>query len=59
MTDMTEREERIRHRAHELWEKAGRPEGEDQRFWDEAEREIDGPIHRDDPAGPPIGRPRR
>jgi len=54
MTNMTEREERIRKRAHELWEKAGQPDGEDQRFWDEAEREID--IIRDDPAGPPIGR---
>lgn len=83
--DTTEREDRIRRRAHELWEQAGKPAGEDQRFWREAEQEIDRtegaaqparpptepvreervpgriepPIQRDDPAGPPVGTPRR
>lgn len=59
-SDMTEREDRIRRRAHELWEEAGQPSGEDERFWREAEQEIDqGPIRQDDPAGSPIGKPRR
>lgn len=39
--DMTGREDRIRQRAHELWEKAGQPDGEDERFWSEAEAEIE------------------
>lgn len=85
MSDMTDREHRIRRRAYELWQEAGEPGEQHQRFWDEAEKEIDRaegavhpprpptepvreeripgriepPIQRDDPAGPPIGRPRR
>lgn len=31
--------DRIAHKAHELWEAAGRPHGSDQKHWDEA-REI-------------------
>ncbi|MGY4155578.1 hypothetical protein ACVINW_001420 [Bradyrhizobium sp. USDA 4461] len=30
----------VRQRAHELWELAGRPEGREQEFWYEAEREL-------------------
>jgi hypothetical protein len=37
----TDRQERIRHRAHEIWERQGRPHGSDQQHWDEATREID------------------
>jgi hypothetical protein len=33
-------EEQIRVRARELWEKAGRPEGRDDVFWHQAEREL-------------------
>lgn len=33
-------EERIRHRAYELWEQRGRPAGHDAEFWTQAEREI-------------------
>jgi hypothetical protein len=33
-------EEQIRIRAHELWEAAGKPEGREQDFWLEAEREL-------------------
>ena len=40
MPDMTEREERTRKRAHELWEEAGRPHGRDQEFWYQAELEV-------------------
>ncbi|HET6468412.1 MAG TPA: DUF2934 domain-containing protein [Geminicoccaceae bacterium] len=37
---MTDREQRIRNRAFELWERAGRPEGRQAEHWQEAEREI-------------------
>jgi hypothetical protein len=33
-------EDRIRMRAHELWEQHGRPEGHDVEFWLRAEREL-------------------
>ena len=39
MSDMSDREKRIRERAHRLWEEAGCPEGRDQEFWERAERE--------------------
>ena len=35
------REERIRKRAYELWEKEGKPEGNDLRFWEMAMGETD------------------
>jgi hypothetical protein len=35
------REDRIRQRAREIWERAGRPEGQAQQHWDEAAREVD------------------
>jgi hypothetical protein len=35
-------EEAIRDRAYALWMEAGSPEGEDQRFWHEAERQLSG-----------------
>jgi hypothetical protein len=38
---MSDREDRIRARAHEIWEQAGRPLGEDMRHWEQAAREID------------------
>lgn len=53
--DMTERERRIRRRAHQLWQEAGQPEGRDQEFWEKAELDIDYPVKKDDPAGKPIG----
>ncbi|TIL85144.1 MAG: DUF2934 domain-containing protein [Mesorhizobium sp.] len=40
MTD--ERQERIRRRAHAIWEQAGRPDGAHQQHWDQAAAEIDG-----------------
>jgi len=30
----------IRNRAHELWENAGKPEGREEEFWQQAEREL-------------------
>jgi hypothetical protein len=38
MADPTE--ERIRTRAHQLWEAAGSQEGREDEFWQEAEREL-------------------
>lgn len=34
--------EPIRVRAYFLWEQAGRPEGGDLQFWDQARQEIEG-----------------
>jgi hypothetical protein len=36
-----DREESIRARAHELWEKEGRPEGAGERHWLQAASEVD------------------
>jgi hypothetical protein len=39
-------EDQIRIRAHQLWETAGQPEGREDEFWHEAERELeDGPTN--------------
>lgn len=35
-------EQRIREKAHQLWQEAGAPEGSDQHFWLLAQREIEG-----------------
>ncbi len=35
-------EERIKHRARELWELAGYPDGRDDEFWLQAEKEMQG-----------------
>jgi hypothetical protein len=41
----------IRKRAQELWERAGKPEGRDEEFWHQAEKELqemddESPLHR-------------
>jgi len=36
------RRPRVKARAYELWEQAGRPPGRDLEFWLEAERQLDG-----------------
>ncbi|MBR0845180.1 MULTISPECIES: DUF2934 domain-containing protein [Bradyrhizobium] len=33
-------EDEIRTCAHQLWEKAGRPEGREKEFWELAEQEL-------------------
>ena len=38
---MESREERIRMKAHELWESDGRPEGQDRHHWEQAAKLID------------------
>ena len=37
---MNSREERVRQRAAELWEQAGKPADRDEEFWYQAEAEI-------------------
>ena len=34
-------EERIRRRAHEIWEREGRPEGRHEEHWARARREVE------------------
>ena len=41
--------EQIRQRAYELWEAAGCPEGREQEFWHEAERELQNSDPGDNP----------
>ncbi|MDX8448041.1 DUF2934 domain-containing protein [Mesorhizobium captivum] len=50
MTD--DRQERIRRRAHEIWEQAGRPEGAHMEHWDRAAAEIDAEKKPKDKAAP-------
>ncbi len=40
MVDMDEIESRIRERAHQLWEREGRPEGREAAHWDMAKEQI-------------------
>jgi hypothetical protein len=42
-------EEQIRKRAFELWEQAGKPEGREDEFWNQAQRELQGEEERGDP----------
>jgi hypothetical protein len=35
-------EERVRHRAYELWEEAGRPVGRADDYWRQARAELEG-----------------
>lgn len=54
-------EDRIRQRAHEIWERNHRPEGRDDEFWHQAEKELQeaddlGKIaHSPDPASLLLG----
>jgi len=43
---MVDREDRIRAKAHQLWEEAGRPEGESDAHWLKAARLIDAEQHK-------------
>jgi hypothetical protein len=43
---MDSREERIRAKAHELWEQAGRPDGRADEHWMNAARLIDADQHK-------------
>ncbi|RWM68016.1 MULTISPECIES: DUF2934 domain-containing protein [Mesorhizobium] len=54
MTD--DRQERIRQRAHAIWEQAGRPHGAHQQHWDQATAEIDGEESRPKAKDPATGK---
>lgn len=45
-------DEQIRERAHQLWERAGRPNDRQDEFWLQAERELHemDTIAKDDPS---------
>jgi hypothetical protein len=49
-------EEQIRNYAYQLWEKAGRPEGRDQEFWEAAKSELDAEDENPDTANQPNAR---
>lgn len=44
-----DREARIRHRAHAIWEKEGRPEGRDREHWERATAEVEAEERADEP----------
>jgi hypothetical protein len=46
-------DEQIRNYAHQLWEKAGRPEGKADEFWRQAEIELDAESESVDPSDQP------
>ncbi|MBN9034486.1 MAG: DUF2934 domain-containing protein [Rhizobiales bacterium] len=43
------KEDEIRQRAHQIWEREGRPDGMDKDHWTRAERELSGEIPADAP----------
>jgi hypothetical protein len=45
---MDNREERIRQKAHQIWEQAGRPADMADQHWSDAERQIDNEDHKGD-----------
>ncbi len=47
----SDRENRIKERAHAIWERAGRPHGQDQQHWAQAEAEIAEEDRSAKPAG--------
>lgn len=51
-----DRQERIRQRAHAIWEQAGRPDGAHQQHWDQATAEIDGEESRPKAKGRATGK---
>ncbi|MFC3630691.1 DUF2934 domain-containing protein [Paracoccus angustae] len=52
-------QERIRQRAHEIWESEGRPEGRDAEHWNRAEEELKNRTGDDQPAGDAESQPAR
>lgn len=49
---MDDREQKIRERAHAIWEQAGRPDGRHDDHWDQARREVDGEDEQQAPTEP-------
>lgn len=44
-------QERIKQRAHEIWEREGRPEGRDADHWSQAEQELNSQTGEGDQTG--------
>lgn len=53
----TDREDRIKRRAYELWEAEGRPEGRQAEHWEQAAREIEAENHTGAGESPEGGQP--
>jgi hypothetical protein len=51
---MADREHLIRERAYLIWEHEGQPEGQAERHWQEAEREIEALEAAADESGGPL-----
>jgi hypothetical protein len=49
MAEGGDREERIRHRAYELWQEAGRPVGRAEEFWRLARWELEADDDKSEP----------
>jgi hypothetical protein len=49
--DNVSREEKIRVRAYELWEKDGSPEGRADEYWEQAQAQIDEEEYAADRSG--------
>ena len=47
MTMTDDRQERIRHRAHQIWQEEGQPAGQHERHWHQATADVD----REDASG--------
>lgn len=45
-----DRTQRVKERAHRIWEEAGRPHGTDAEHWAQAEREIEAEDAAEEPA---------
>jgi hypothetical protein len=53
-----DRDDRIRHRAHEMWKQEGRPDGQTERHWHRAVQDLDredAEIQGEEPAGRAAG----
>jgi Protein of unknown function (DUF2934) len=45
----------IVRRAYQLWEQAGQPQGRDEEFYLQAERELQDALDKDEPGEKPAG----
>jgi len=53
MTMADDRQERIRNRAHQIWQEEGQPAGHHERHWHQAAADVD----REDATGKPAKKP--
>ncbi|MBZ9679938.1 DUF2934 domain-containing protein [Mesorhizobium sp. ESP6-5] len=52
MTMTDDRQERIRNRAHQIWQEEGHPAGQHERHWHQAAADVD----REDAGKPTVGK---